>query len=350
MNRKLRRLLSGILVVIMFITICEKSNKFNSVEAYQQMADNTFACCDQRNHRVLVYKYYENNEKFSKIKTYNIPVSAEVQNEATYVKAYSPTDAKLRKHPSGKTILLVTTGTTLYIFDCSNNSLLRQYTFSKKDFGDNINVHSVDMSPKGYVYVADPNSGKVVRYKLNDKFEVTNPTKKINLPDAHSVLYDFEKSCLWAAGGNKVVKLLPDGKGSVCVTVTTKLLNNEKFAYGHCLIQNPKNSNELYLSGNTGAVIVDKREFDKNKSKSFKVLSYYYGIKGMVYHNNRIFFVRHEAENGDAIPSGNINDTNYKYYEWTTRNLRYDKDGKQIYKRFPDNVRVYKIIPYTTAY
>lgn len=352
----MKKIISKILVVVMFVTVFAKYYETSKTEAFQQMKEKLIICCDQYKNRVVVYDI-SNSNKIAQKYVYNIPDAHEKGKKEIkeYNKAYSPTDAKLRMTPTGETVLLVTTGTRLYIFDYKKQTQIKKTYYYRNDFGDaTINVHSVDMSRAGYVYIAEPNTGTVMRYKLTkvgDKYDLTKPTKKLSLPDAHSVLYDFDRSCLWAAGENKVAQIKKDSKS--IKTVNFKDSNIEAFAGGHCLNQDPKNANQLYLTGNKGVIIISKKDYEKADGKVLCNVPDGYdkwiedgykanNIKGIVKFDNVLYYVRNENE-GEGGRKG--------YEAWTTKKLRYYREGKKYeLMTFKDNSRVYKITPFTTEY
>ena len=330
----MKKLISLGMVMIMFVLLFSKYGSVNKVEGYTQIKNNRVLCCDQYNNDVFVCDLSDGNKR---IFSYHIPAA-----QPKYSREQSPTEAKLRYHAdSKKTLLLITTGTTLYVVDYSTKVLLRHIKYNAKDFGSKaINAHSVEMSPKGYIYVTDPNNGIVVRYKMDKDFKEIKYNTKMSLYNAHTVLYDFENQCIWCAGDNKVVKWMPNGDKTTR-TINYKVKKGDDFRWAHCLIQNPKNSNELLLAGGSGVVSISKKEFvpsnDVLKCSRKNLCANNDdedGIKGMVCFNDKIYYARHADKEGTEK-------------SWQTKRIR--ANGKAVVE-FGNNIQIYKILPLSKDY
>lgn len=280
------------------------------------------AICDQYNNRVIVYDI----EKKTYQKRFLIPSAPK-----GYQKKYSPTDAKIRYHEkSGKDLVLITTGTTLYIYDINNGytPLAKiKYVFPC----DGINVHSVDMSPDGTICIADPTTGSVVFYKLSANLKATLVDLYYEQTSAHSVSYDSKEKCFWTVGYSNIYKIPIENITSYAYVInyTQKMSNDTSnksiFCSGHCMIQNPNDENELLISGYQGIIRFNKITYKQS------VLSYYWGVKGFTYYDNKLLFVRSTEKTND-------------YKSWTSPYI-YDVNSK-VYFTFSENGRAYKIIPF----
>lgn len=343
------------IVFVMLVIFVAGTSKPNKVEAYNQIDKNLVACCDQYNNRVVVYDIGENEKKI--VKTFQDPAQVGI---IEYEKSASPTDAKVRKlKATGKEVVLVTTGTILYVFDYETEKPLAKHEYKFTSL--NINVHSIDMSPRGYIYVAEPNTGVVQRYKMDKNYKITYNKKICNLASAHSVLYDTENTYCWATGGNSVYKITTGGNTEYKITVK----NDEGVTINdaHCIIQNPKDSNELIITASNGIFT-----FNKLDSKKQTLFSGFNGVKGLVYYNNKFYYSRFESnkyKDGEEIKKWVINSKGkrklkkfYKfgdssklidksYLGWTTTRIRLAGND---YLVFPKNMRVYKIVPFSVTY
>lgn len=174
------------------------------------------------------------------------------------------------------------------------------------------NCHSIELLPSGKIATASSDGNVVRLFSAPDEFISTG------VEHGHGVLYDPERDSLWMVERNRLCELDPETleqKGNICDF-------RDVIKVGHDLAPYYGDTNLLWLTGNNGIFLYNKRE---NKVSEYLSAQYVKGI-GNTPDSNKVFAV---WQTGVFKP-------------WCTDEIRCFENGKECVTRH-ENAAYYKL-------
>ena len=124
---------------------------------------------------------------------------------------------------------------------------------------DSRNAHSACLLPEDGIAVASSYGGDQLEfYDRNDSGRPATPVQKIPLEGAHGTVWDARRRCLWALGGNELLKLIVGGDPGVAERWSVTDRFNLPTPGGHDL--SPQHGGPaLFVTTNTQVLLFNRK-------------------------------------------------------------------------------------------